>query len=464
MARLDPNTPKFRYTLLLLNCLLTFGSYYCFDMPANLEDYIKDQVISGFAPGEENAYYNYFYLVYSWTNMLMSLCAGVMVDRLGKEKSMYLFVSFCIIGSAVYALGAALVDSDPTLRYVVMFVGRFIFGLGGGPITIVQNAFTAIHFNGHELAMAFGCTLTVSRVGSVVNFNLTPSLYNLFKDNVSEQYALALTLSVGSFLTCFSLIAAYNLASMDRYAQETQQGAYKVVKDGSGAVVKKKKMKLSDVKEFPGLFWVLAITISIFYSIIFPFMADSSSFLQESKFGLGDTSASFRASLVYMCSMVVSPFLGAFVDWFGRRTNIAILGTSLTLPVFLLLADTSYDPIYAMLLLGMSYSVCAAALWPSVQLLVPLHTVGTANGVATSIQMFGIGICNILVGYLRDNEGFHTTMYFFFGLGCATVFTVTTMYCLDFDKKMYLGKRDKKEGGEGEMSDPLLAKERESLV
>lgn len=162
--------------------------------------------------------------------------------------------------------------------------------------------------------------------------------------------------------------------------------------------------------------------------------------------------------------MVVSPFLGAFVDWFGRRTNIAILGTSLTLPVFLLLADTSYDPIYAMLLLGMSYSVCAAALWPSVQLLVPLHTVGTANGVATSIQMFGIGICNILVGYLRDNEGFHTTMYFFFGLGCATVFTVTTMYCLDFDKKMYLGKRDKKEGGEGEMNDPLLAKERESLV
>jgi hypothetical protein len=91
--------------------------------------------------------------------------------------------------------------------------------------------------------------------------------------------------------------------------------------------VKKKKMKLSDVKEFPWLFWVLAITISIFYSIIFPFMADSSSFLQEDKFGLNATSASFRASLVYMCSMVVSPFLGAFVDWFGRRTNIAFLGT-----------------------------------------------------------------------------------------------------------------------------------------
>jgi len=69
-----------RYRVLILNCLLTFGSYYCFDMPANLESQIKDQVISKFS-SDVNTYYNYFYLVYSWTNMLMSLCAGVMVRR-----------------------------------------------------------------------------------------------------------------------------------------------------------------------------------------------------------------------------------------------------------------------------------------------------------------------------------------------------------------------------------------------
>ena len=251
---------------------------------------------------------------------------------------------------------------------------------------------------------------------------------------------------------------------MDNYAQETSQGAYKP--DGSGKSFKTKKIAFKDVREFPGLYWVLAITISLFYSIIFPFMADSSSFLQEDKFGLDDKGASFRASLVYMCSMIVSPFLGAFVDWIGRRTSIAFLGTGLTLPVFLLLADTSYDPVYAMLMLGIAYSVCAAALWPSVQLLVPLHTVGTANGVATSVQMLGIGICNILVGYLRDNTSFETTMMFFFSLGCGCVAIVTLMFLLDHDGKMYLGKRDKKKDlvGEG-ASDPLLAKgEREELV
>ena len=70
-----------------------------------------------------------------------------------------------------------------------------------------------------------------------------------------------------------------------------------------------------------------------------------------------------------------------------------------------------------MLLLGVSYSVCAATLWPSVQFLVSQLTVGTANGVTTAVQMLGIGISNIAVGSLRDGPGFDVTMFFFVGLG-----------------------------------------------
>jgi len=431
---------QFRYWVLFLNCMLTFGSYYCFDMPANLENQIKGQVISDFTT-DTDTYYNYFYLVYSWTNMLMSLCAGVMVDKLGKEKSMYLFIGFCLFGSAIYALGAALTSVSGASRFGIMFFGRFIFGLGGGPITIVQNAFTATHFKGHELAMAFGCTLTISRIGSVVNFDATPSLYKLLA-KVNQPLALSYTLFIGSGLVLTGLVAAFALARLDNFAMKIEAGPYKPTLAADGSVKTKKKMSAADVKEFPALFWVLSLTISLFYSIVFPFMADSSSLLQQPKFGLDGTAASFRASLVYMMSMIVSPFLGAFVDWFGRRTSIALFGTSLTVPVFLLLAETSVDPVYSMIMLGIAYSVCAAALWPSVQLLVPIRTVGTANGVATSIQMLGIGICNVLVGVLRDKTSYKVVMFFFGGLGVVTVCTVLTMFLLDRDLKMYKGKRD----------------------
>ena len=125
------------------------------------------------------------------------------------------------------------------------------------------------------------------------------------------------------------------------------------------------------------------------------------------------------------------------MDWFGRRNWIALCGTGLTVPVFLLLRFSNVDPAVAMLLLGVSYSVCAAALWPSVQFLVPERTVGTANGVTTAVQMLGIGICNIAVGALRDGPGFDVTMFFFVGLGVASMATVLLMFSLDGDRKMH---------------------------
>ena len=90
-----------------------------------------------------------------------------------------------------------------------------------------------------------------------------------------------------------------------------------------------------------------------------------------------------------------------------------------------------------MLLLGVSYSVCAAALWPSVQFLVSQRTVGTANGVTTAVQMLGIGISNIVVGALRDGPGFDVTMFFFVGLGVVSMAAVLLMFSLDGDRKMH---------------------------
>jgi len=330
--------------------------------------------------------------------------------------------------------------------------------------------------------MAFGITLTFSRFGSTINFVVTPSIYNAIAKS-SEEYALGIVLAMGSSLVLISLVAAFSLAKLDNYAQAEKQGPYKETTDSSGKVAPRKKMSISDVKDFPAMYWILALTISLFYSIIFPFMADASSFLgtfteklgqdcsatpdpcvDVQPFGLNESAATFRAGLVYWCSMVISPFLGKFVDWFGRRTHIAFIGTFLTVPVFLMLDRTTWDPVFAMLTLGISYSVCAAALWPSVQLLVPLRTVGTANGVATAIQMLGIGITNIVVGVLGDNNTLHDSMMLFLGLGIACVVIVLSMFFLDTEGKMHTGKRDKTEGKGGELKDPLLPKERESLV
>ena len=112
---------------------------------------------------------------------------------------------------------------------------------------------------------------------------------------------------------------------------------------------------------------------------------------------------------------------------------------------FLLLArndSDSFEPLPFMLMLGVSYSVCAASLWPSIQLLIDPHTVGTANGVATSIQMLGIGTCNILVGVLKDSSGWTTVLYFFTFMGAAS-FLLTIVMAMADDGRLWEGQRDK---------------------
>lgn len=39
-------------------------------------------------------------------------------------------------------------------------------------------------------------------------------------------------------------------------------------------------------------------------------------------------------------------------------------------------------------------------MWPSIPLVVPQATLGTAMGLATSIQMVGIGVSNLVVGQI----------------------------------------------------------------
>ena len=112
-----------RYKVLLATCLLTFGSYYCFDMPSVLETQLTDTVISkaSFAKSNPSFFYQLFYTVYAWTNMAMSLAAGYMVDRVGLKTCVFLFLSFCLVGSALFGLSFTLTSLSPEARYIVRF-------------------------------------------------------------------------------------------------------------------------------------------------------------------------------------------------------------------------------------------------------------------------------------------------------------------------------------------------------
>ncbi len=85
-------------------------------------------------------------------------------------------------------------------------------------------------------------------------------------------------------------------------------------------------------------------------------------------------------SIVYLISSFASPFFGFFVDITGFNTLWVILAILTTIVSHILLSFTFLNPYVAMIVMGISYSILAAALWPMVSLIVPKQQLGTAYG------------------------------------------------------------------------------------
>jgi len=124
-------------------------------------------------------------------------------------------------------------------------------------------------FKGKELALAFGISLTVSRLGTLFSFNTEAMIANYFGN---FKYALWRL-----FLLCLVSLAS-NLAAnlMDARGErilktKSSQGSDKIV--------------LADIKAFKPSYWYVTLLCVTFYSAIFPFTA-LSTHLFSTKWGI----------------------------------------------------------------------------------------------------------------------------------------------------------------------------------
>ncbi|MBN3274689.1 MFSD1 protein, partial [Polyodon spathula] len=337
----------------------------------------------GMSPQE----YNLLYAVYAWTNAVVVILAGFLIDKLGNRFGVFLFSFLTVLGSAVFALGSHFKGTAYLLP--LMLTGRLIFGSGNGSLTIVQNRITAFWFKGKELALAFGLALAFSRLGSVLNFFLT--------QRVEAHFGIQWTLWGGTLLCVLGFLAAITVSALDKMGMK-QLGLDGLIQQES------KKVRIQDLRYLPLRYWLLVLTIMFFYNGVFPFVADASKFIQDKYSGYSQREAAYIAGAVYDSSLVLSATVGILIDSVGLRGVFAVGCAVLTLPVFALLAFTFVPPLVSTLWLGVTYSFAAASMWPSIPLVVPQATLGTAMGLATSVQMIGIGLCNLIVGQILGTE------------------------------------------------------------
>uniref|UniRef100_A0A7D9NKC2 Lysosomal dipeptide transporter MFSD1 n=1 Tax=Xenopus tropicalis TaxID=8364 RepID=A0A7D9NKC2_XENTR len=320
-------------------------------------------------------------------NALVVIVAGFLIDKLGNRFGLFLFSFLTVLGSTIFALGSHFKGTPYLLP--LMLTGRLLFGSGNGSLTIVQNRITAFWFKGKELALAFGLTLSFSRLGSVLNFFLTKRF--------EDQFGIQWTLWGGTILCVLGFFSAITVSALDKVGMK-QLGLEGAIQEGS------KKVRVQDIRRLPLRYWLLVLTIMFFYNGVFPFVADASKFIQDKYEGYDQQTASYIAGAVYDSSLVLSAIVGILIDYVGMRGILAVLCAVMTLPVFALLAFTYVPPLVSTLWLGVTYSFAAASMWPSIPLVVPQATLGTAMGLATSVQMIGIGLSNLIVGRILGTK------------------------------------------------------------
>lgn len=420
----DPRGCLHRYfPVLVIMCFLSFGSYFCYDNPAALQDsMLKDLDLT-------EGKFMLFYSLYSWPNVILCFFGGFLIDRVfGVRLGAIIFSILVTIGQVLFALGS-LIDS-----FTLMCAARFVFGVGGESLAVAQNTYAVKWFQGRELNMVFGLQLSFSRVGSTVNMNVMQPLYSFIDQHVHGYKCLGIALFVGAGMCVFSLLCAFLLAFLDKRADR--------ILNRKGNIAGE-QIRLTDVKYFPLSFWLISVICVAYYVAVFPFVGLGLVFF-EMKFDMSPTQANAVNSLVYIISAVASPVFGFLIDKSGKNVFWVILGVTVTLGCHALLAFTFITPYLGMIVMGLAYSVLASALWPMVALIIPEHQLGTAYGIMQAIQNLGLAVISLVAGLIVDAKGYLVLEVFFMAWLCIALIAAVILYLSDLAKGPKLNLSAKK--------------------
>ena len=389
----------FRWMVLLFISLAMFGNYYIYDSISPLADVLKAQL--GFSDSEIGLLNG----IYSFPNIIMVLIGGILIDRIGTRKSVFIFTVLIMLGALVATVQG---------NIYTMAAGRLIFGLGAESMIVAITTILAKWFKGKQLSFAFGLNLTIARLGSFMALN-APS----WGRSLYEYWQSPLWITVGSGIFAVVCIIVYYF--MDIYANKK----FDMPKEGE-----QDKIEIKQIFKFGVSFWYITALCVTFYSAMFPFQTFAIKFFQEAHGTTREVGGNL-SSMLTLAAMIFTPLFGLLADKIGKRSLLMMFGSLLIIPVYLIMAYKvdlatplgisgsfvlnidffdvhSNIPAYLMIpmsLMGIAFSLIPAVMWPSVAYIVDPKKLGTAYGLMTMIQNIGLFGFNLLIGWTNDFSG-----------------------------------------------------------
>ncbi len=390
--------PFFRWLVLVFVSLAMFGNYYIYDSIAPIADLLKTQL--NFT--DENI--GSLYSVYSIAAVIILIFGGIIIDKYGTKISILIFAIICSIAAFLTAI---------TDNLSVMLIGRFLLGIGSEPLIVAVTTALAKWFKGRELGFALGINLSIARLGQIYA-DWSPTFHRDLYSGWQEPLFLAAIVG----LAC--LVGGIVYFTMEGYASRNYE---------LGKAEETEKLVIKDLFKFNKSFWWIVLLCVTFYSGIFPFRSFAIKFYQHVHELDLDFAGRFNSALP-IASMVVAPLFGLLADKVGKRALMMIVGSIMLVPVYLMMIYTDVSLYIPIVMMGISFSLIPAVMWPSVAYIVEEKRLGTAYSVMTLIQQIGVAGFNWFIGFANDYgqasaenpSGYEYGMWIFSILGFLGIF------------------------------------------
>jgi MFS family permease len=393
-----------RWWVLALAAIAVSGSYYEDDVIGPIADLLHRQ--RGFTQSQLGMLNG----VISIPNVALALINGLLIDRFGPARMALWSAAIGVFGAALTAVGSP---------YEVMVAGRFIFGISEGAIFIALIAGLAQWFPRSGIALATALYLSLARVGSYAVDTSTAWAHSLYERGWQAPLWLGTGITLGGFAAAaiyYRLDNRYRLAHATRQAQPSRNA-------------RRARASWSQLLTFDMSYWYILGLHVLYAAVFFPFRTTYAiEYFQHAK-GLSLAQAGVANSWVFFAAIFATPFFGLLADRFGHRALMLTFGTLLLPLTFVVLGLTQMSLWVTTVMMGISFSLVPAIIWPATTLIVEPRRLGTALGLITLIQALGMAGSNLAAGWLADRAGagahnplgYEVMLWFFFILSLVAL-------------------------------------------
>ena len=441
ISKMMNDSPLARWTVLVLVALMMFFAYMFVDVMSPLKSLVESKL------GWDSGVFG----KYAASEYILNVCgflilAGIILDKLGVRFSGILSAGLMVFGAGMKFIAVS--DWFQSTAFCgwldswwvelpgsakMASLGFMIFGCGCEMEGTNVSKILAKWFKGKEMALAMGLEMAIARLGVFGVMWIAPL--------ISEKFDNSILAPVGfcGALLVIGLIKFIIFGIMDRKFDSQLVDAGLATAEKSP----EDEFHISDLKAIftSKMFWIVSLLCVLYYSAIFPFQRYATNFLEET-LAIDAASAAKLFSCFPILAMVMTPMLGIFLDRKGKGATMLMFGSIIMIVCHLSFAfilpafPQKWFALLLIVVLGISFSLVPAALWPSVPKIIDEKILGSAYCLIFWVQNIGLCLVPMLIGSLRASTG----SYF------VPMLVFSSFGVLAFILSIYLKAEDKKKG------------------